>query len=167
MYHTLWQALPGVTSYGYQNATDRPDAVSIAQWHRRKARWDAVLQDAPPDQHGMTVTVYDPMQDWENRFWTVDPAVQPAWATRVSQAAFDQVYLRRWQAHEQAACAANDPSAFVWDLVWDTHRWVQTPTGADALAAEQALWRTRLPQMWPDTTWTHTLADLWDTRPTP
>ncbi len=78
IYHTLWQALPGVTAYGYQNATDdRPDGVSAAQWQRRRARWNAVLNGDSPNQRGLTVVIYDPILDWENRFWTVDPANRP------------------------------------------------------------------------------------------
>lgn len=39
----LWMSAPGVEDYHYQNATDRPKAISEDEWEQRRLVWSQVL----------------------------------------------------------------------------------------------------------------------------
>ena len=52
----LWESQPFVQDYHYQNQTDQPDNLSRAEWARRKADWDRVLDWNVPGHTGYTFT---------------------------------------------------------------------------------------------------------------
>ncbi|PSR23382.1 MAG: hypothetical protein C7B45_03465 [Sulfobacillus acidophilus] len=73
----IWRSLPGVSDYGYQDSTDPPDDIS-------PARWAELLGSSHiPAQVGLTIDVYNPLIEWEDRFWAVQAWAIPDYAQRV------------------------------------------------------------------------------------
>lgn len=154
-YHEVWRALPGVEDFAYWNHTDPPEGMSRARWERRRQRWHELLPDGVPSQSGMTITVYDPLTDWENRFWEVAPKDIPDYEARVSHWAFDRAVAEQW--------AQEPPEDRGFQTVFRTERWIKTPEGAERWDAIKQNIRAVIPPTW-DGTWAHRmLAQIWQT----
>lgn len=153
-YHDIWQTLPEVEEYAYWNHTDPPEGMSRGRWERRRQRWDELLPGLViPSRTGMTIAVYDPLTDRENRFWEVKPEFIPDFEERVRHWAFDRVVAEVWDRE--------NPEDRGFRTVFRTERWIKTPTGAERWDALKQTLRETIPPTW-NNTWMHkTLRDIW------
>jgi hypothetical protein len=152
-YHRLWRALPDVDDYAYWNHTDPPEGMSRDRWERRRRRWDALMPDGIPSHAGMTLAIYDPLTDSENRFWEVAPPYVPDYAARIRRWAFDRVVTERW--------AQETPKERGFGTVFRTERWIKTPDGAQRFEELQQALRSVLPQTWDSAVAHQTLEQIW------
>lgn len=44
----MWQSLPYISEYHYQNSTDKPDYISSKDWNQRRRDWDKALGNDTP-----------------------------------------------------------------------------------------------------------------------
>lgn len=152
-YHDLWLAMPEVEDYAYWNHTDPPEGVSEARWERRRQRWDAVMPDGVPSHAGMTIDIYDPLIDWENRLWEVKPEYLPDYASRVRHWAFDRLVHEIWESE--------DPAVRGFRTVFRAQNWIKTPEGAPRWETVQATIRDSIPATWDNALMHKTLPDIW------
>lgn len=155
-YHRIWRSLPSVEDFAYWNHTDPPEGMSRARWKRRRDRWDELLgHPGIPSRTGMTISVYDPVTDWKNRFWEIKPEFIPAYDQRVQHWAFARAVEEVW--HSESAKERGFATVF------RTERWIKTKEGAKRWETLKQLIRETLPPTW-DTAWIHhTPASLWET----
>lgn len=152
-YHDLWQALPEVEDYAYWNHTDPPDGMSQARWERRRQRWDALMPDGVSSHAGMTIDIYDPLIDWENRLWEVKPEYMPDYESRVRHWAFDRVVQEIWETE--------DPANRGFRTVFRAHDGIKTPAGAERWKAIQQTIRDIIPAVWDNALLHQTLPEIW------
>lgn len=152
-YHEIWRSLSGVEDYGYWDHTDPPEGMSRDRWERRRQRWNALMPDGVPSHARMTIDIYDPLTDWENRFWKVKPECVPDYAARLRRWAFDRVVTEMW--------ARENPEERGFGTVFRTEQWIKTPEGAQRFEELQQALRVVLPPTWDDS-WVHqTLEQIW------
>lgn len=154
-YHAIWQSLPGVQEYAYWDHTDPPEGMSQTRWERRRQRWDELLGHDAPSKSGMTLAIYDPLTDGENRFWDVKPEFVPNFDARVRHWAFTHAVEEIWHAES--------PEERGFQTVFRTRRWIKTPEGAPRWEELQQAVREVIPVIW-DNDWLHrSLGTIWET----
>lgn len=127
-FEQLWEAMPEVEDYHYQNQTDQPSNVSNKAWKQRGLDWEAAFQVGertwvPPKYSGLTCEIVEPLMvplalvdilakqaSHEQRIqrWTMDLA-EKAWTKEQLEAApigterdivgHAMRLHRQWQAH--------------------------------------------------------------------
>ena len=156
-YRTIWQAVPGVQNYAYWNHTDPPEGMTRARWERRRQRWTELgLLSIPgiPSRVGMTIDIYDPLIDWENRFWQIEPEYIPDYERRIQHWAFTRAVEEVWHT--------KPPEERGFQTVFRTQRWIKTEDGAKRLDALKQAIRTVLPMTWNDALIHQSLDDIWE-----
>lgn len=156
-YHQIWESLPGVQEYAYWNHTDAPEGMSRSRWERRRQRWNELLPGVGiPSRVGMTIDVYDPLTDWENRFWEVKPEFTPDFEGRVRHWAFDRAVAEVWERE--------DPKDRGFSTVFRTQDWIKTPEGTQRWEELKETIRAIIPQTWDSELIHKSLSDIWDAR---
>ncbi len=153
-YHQIWRSIPGVEDYAYWNHTDPPEGMSQARWDRRRDRWNALLgHPGIPSRVGMTISVYDPVTDWENRFWEVKPEFIPDYERRIQHWAFTRAVEEVWHT--------KSPEERGFNTVFRTQQWIKTEAGAARWDALKHILRQTLPSTWEDALVHQPLAAIW------
>lgn len=154
-YHDIWRAMPGVEEYAYWNHTDPPDGMSPARWERRARRWDELLGGSGlPSNVGLTINVYDPLTDGENRFWQVAPQYIPDFDRRIRHLAFTQAFEEVWHT--------DSPEERGFQTFFRTQQWIQTSEGAQRFTALQQHLYDVLPHVWDDALVNQPLGAIWE-----
>jgi len=153
-YHKIWADLPGIEEYAYWNHTDPPDGMSQSRWERRRQRWNELLpEDGVPSKTGMTLTIYDPLNDWQNHFWDVEPDFIPDFEGRVQHWAFNQAVAEVWDRES--------PDNRGLGTIYRTRDWLKTPEGTEHWEALKQTIRETIPPTWDNALLHQTLGNIW------
>jgi len=90
----LWMRQEGIREFGYQNASDRPDGITAAEWRLRERTWDRIMPTGVPARHGFSARLFGTRIDWPR---TDALRFQPSLASRKLHIAKDIHIGRRME----------------------------------------------------------------------
>lgn len=121
-----WMRIPGMRDFHYQDSSDRPRSVSVAEWEMRRSIWERVMPSFVPADHGFEARIFPTrVMTTHDRPLSFQPSLESRRLAMAREALVDE------------RVRADDPS----DVIRSVMRQVSflaTPEGRDALVARAA-----------------------------